>query len=136
MRVLGIDFGQARIGFALSDPLKIFASGLENYKRKKNLDEDIQHILDIIKQNDVDTIVFGYPLNMDGTKGVKCQETQEFAQLLSQKTDTKIEFQDERLTTVSAHKMLIDSGYKTKDRRQVVDEVASCIILQAYLDKK
>ena len=135
MRILGIDLGTVRMGLSISDPLKMFASSLEEYRRK-SINADIQHILDIIKEYDVDTIVLGYPLNMDGTKGVKCQETEEFANLLSQNTSIKIEYQDERLTTVSANKMLIDSGCKLSQRRQVVDKVSASIILQAYLDRK
>ena len=136
MRILGIDLGTVRIGLAISDPLQMFASSLEEYKRSKSVQADIQHIIDIIKEYDVDLVVLGYPLNMDGTKGYKCVETETFAQILSEKHNIKIEYQDERLTTVSAQKMLIDSGCKLNKRRNVIDKVSACIILQAYLDKK
>ena len=135
MRILGIDLGTVRIGFAISDPLKMFATSIEEYKRK-SLNSDIEHILDLIKEYEIDTIVLGYPLNMDGTKGIKCTETEEFAKELAQKTNIKIEYQDERLTTVSAQKMLIDSGCKLNKRRNVVDKVSASIILQAYLDRR
>ena len=135
MRILGIDLGTVRIGFAISDPLKMFATSIEEYKRK-SLDSDIEHILDLINEYEIDTIVLGYPLNMDGTKGIKCTETEEFAKELAQKTNIKIEYQDERLTTVSAQKMLIDSGCKLNKRRNVVDKVSASIILQAYLDRR
>jgi len=135
VRILGIDLGTVRIGFAVSDPLKMFATSIEEYKRK-SLTSDIEHILELIKEYEVDTIVLGYPLNMDGTKGVKCAETEEFAKELAQKTSIKIEYQDERLTTVSAQKMLIDSGCKLNKRRNVVDKVSASIILQAYLDRR
>lgn len=136
MRILGIDLGTVRIGLSISDPLNMFASSLEEYKRKKSVSEDIEHITNVIREYDVDTVVLGYPLNMDGTKGVKCNETEEFAKILSEKIDIKIEYQDERLTTVSAQKMLLDCGCKLKDRRNAVDKVSSAIILQAYLDKR
>ena len=135
MRILGIDLGTVRIGFAISDPLKMFATSIEEYKRK-SLNSDIEHILGLIKEYEIDTIVLGYPLNMDGTKGIKCTETEEFAKELAQKTNIKIEYQDERLTTVSAQKMLIDSGCKLNKRRNVVDKVSASIILQAYLDRR
>ena len=134
-KILGIDLGTVRIGFAISDPLKMFATSIEEYKRK-SLARDIEHILELIKEYEVETIVLGYPLNMDGTKGIKCTETEEFANELSQKTDIKIEYQAERLTTVSAQKMLIDSGCKLNKRRNVVDKVSAAIILQAYLDRR
>jgi putative Holliday junction resolvase len=135
VRILGIDLGTVRIGFAVSDPLKMFATSIEEYKRK-TLTRDIEHILELINEYEVDTIVLGYPLNMDGTKGPKCIETENFANELSQKTSIKIEYQDERLTTVSAQKMLIDSGCKLNKRRNVVDKVSASIILQAYLDRR
>ena len=136
MRVLGIDLGTVRMGLSISDPLNMFASSLEEYKRKKSVSDDIEHIVNIIREYDVGTVVLGYPLNMDGTKGIKCKETEDFAKILSEKIDIKIEYQDERLTTVSAQKMLLDCGCKLKDRRNVVDKVSSAIILQAYLDKR
>ena len=135
MRKLGVDLGQVRIGLAMSDALNIFASALETYKRK-SLDEDLQHIAKIANENDVDVIVFGLPINMDGTQGVKCQETYEFVDNLKKYCKQKIVFQDERLTTVSAERMLIDANVSRKDRKQVIDKVAATFILQSYLDKK
>lgn len=114
----------------------MFASSLEEYRRTKSIDADIDHIIDIINEYDVEVVVLGYPINMDGTKGPKCLETEQFAQLLSEKHNIKIEYQDERLTTVSAQKMLIDAGCKLKDRRKVIDKVSASIILQNYLDRK
>ncbi|MBQ8762347.1 MAG: Holliday junction resolvase RuvX [Clostridia bacterium] len=133
MRKLGIDLGDARIGLALSDPLGIIASGLETYKRK-NLEQDLQHIVDIIKSNNVDTIVMGLPKNMDGTEGERVEKTKEFCAKLKEVTDVKIVFMDERLTTVCAEKMLIESNVRREDRKKVIDKVAACIILQSWLD--
>ncbi len=135
MRKLGVDLGQVRIGIALSDSLNIFASALETYTRK-NLKDDLLHIADLANKYDVDVIVFGLPINMDGTQGVKCQETFEFADKLKEFCKQEIVFQDERLTTVSAERALIDANVSRKDRKQVIDKVAATFILQSYLDKK
>ncbi len=135
MRKLGVDLGQVRIGLALSDALNIFASALETYHRI-SIEEDLKHIADIANKNEVDVIVFGLPLNMDGTEGEKCQETYEFAEKLKKYCNQDIVFVDERLTTVSAEKVLIDANVSRKNRKQVIDKVAATFILQSYLDKK
>ena len=135
MRKLGLDFGDARIGLALSDPLGIFATGLETYKRK-NLDEDLQHIANLIKEKQVDTVVAGLPINMDGSMGPRVEKTKEFCEKLQEVCDIRIEYLDERLTTVAAEKMLIEQDVRREDRKKVIDKVAATIILQSFLDKK
>ncbi len=135
MKKMGVDLGQVRIGIALSDALNIFAYALETYKRK-DLNEDLKHLAKIANDNDVDTIVFGLPLNMDGTQGKKCQETYDFVENLKKHCNQQIVFQDERLTTVSAEKMLIDANVSRQGRKQVIDKIAATFILQSYLDKK
>ena len=135
MRSLGIDFGDARIGLSISDPLGFFASGLETYNRK-NLQADIQHILSLIKENDVNTLVVGLPINMDGSQGVRVDKTKEFCAEIQKLSDVKIVYMDERLTTVQAEKMLIEQNVRREDRKKVIDKVAATIILQSYLDKK
>ena len=135
MRKLGVDLGQVRIGIALSDALNIFASALETYKRR-TLEEDLQHIAKIANDNDVDVIVFGLPINMDGTQGEKCEETYRFVDALKKYCSQKIVFQDERLTTVSAEKALIEANVSRRDRKDVIDKVAATFILQSFLDRK
>lgn len=132
-RVMGIDLGDARIGIAMSDMMKIIANGYETYKR---IDEqtDLKHIADLIASNDVDTVVFGLPLNMDGTSGNRVETTREFADKLSQLVSARIAFQDERLTTVTAERMLISADVRRDKRKQVIDKIAATIILQTYLD--
>lgn len=134
MRKIGIDFGDARIGLAISDPLGFFASGLETYNRK-NLQADLKHILDLIKEKEADTLVVGLPKNMDGTEGVRVEKTKEFCQELQKLSDVNIVYMDERLTTVQAEKMLIEQNVRREDRKKVIDKVAATIILQSYLDK-
>lgn len=134
-RKMGLDLGDVNIGIAFSDPLGMFASGYENYRRK-NLNSDLEYIAGLVQDKDVDTIVIGLPINMDGTSGPRAQHTKEFADELSKCVTTKIEFIDERLTTVSAQKLLISADVRREDRKKVVDKVAASIILQSYLDKK
>lgn len=134
MRKIALDIGNVRIGIASSDPLGIIAGGYESYTRKDQ-ESDISYIAALCRAKEADTIVVGLPINMDGTEGERVRITREFAAALSQKTDAKIVFQDERLTTVQAERMLIDCNVRRDKRKQVIDKVAATIILQSYLDK-
>ena len=132
-RVMALDYGDVRIGIALSDVTRFLASGLENYTRV-NLEKDCEHIAELIKNNNVKVVVLGLPLNMDGTAGVRVDKTKQFAEELQKYTDAKIEFLDERLTSVSAEKILISADVSRKKRKQVLDKLSATIILQDYLD--
>lgn len=134
MRKIGLDVGDVRIGVAISDMLGMIANPYETYTRK-SVDEDIAHFQGIIKEQNADTIVVGLPLNMDGTQGIRVIKTKEYVEALKQKIDAKFVYQDERLTTVQAEKLLISADVRRDKRKKVVDKVASCIILQAYLDR-
>ena len=133
MRKMGLDLGDVRIGIALSDSMCIIASAYETYKRNKEID-DLKYIDKIIKEKDVDVVVVGLPLNMDGTFGDRAAKCKDFADKLAEFTKKKVVLQDERLTTVAAQKLLINSDVRREKRKQVVDKVASAIILQSYLD--
>ncbi len=133
MRKLALDVGDVRIGFATSDIMGIIASGYETYTRK-GASKDYEYIKEFCKKNSVDTIVIGLPLNMDGTEGDRVEITRQFADELKPYVENiKIVFQDERLTTVQAEKMLIQGGVRREKRKQVIDKVAATLILQAYL---
>ena len=132
-RVMALDYGEVRIGIALSDVTRFLASGYENYTRV-NLDKDCEHIADIIKTNNVKLVVIGLPINMDGTKGERVEKTYQFAEYLSKFTDVKIDYLDERLTSVSAEKILISADVSRKKRKDVLDKLSATIILQDYLD--
>ena len=135
-RVMALDFGDARIGIAMSDIMKIIANGYETYKRVSE-EKDLQYIVGLVKPNAVDEIVFGLPLNMDGTEGDRVLRTREFADKLQQLIpNVKISFQDERLTTVTGERMLIEAGVRREKRKGVIDKIAATIILQQYLDCK
>ena len=132
-RVMALDYGDVRIGIALSDITRFLASGLENYTRV-SLEADCNHIAELIANNNVKVVVLGLPLNMDGTSGVRVEKTKEFAEELKKYTDAKIDFLDERLTSVSAEKILISADVSRKKRKQVLDKLSATIILQDYLD--
>ena len=132
---MGIDYGNARIGIAFSDWLNIIANAYEVYHRV-DLDTDMQHFADLIKQNSVNHIVIGLPLNMAGEEQEIAQQTREFAGLLKDKFNLPITFIDERLTSSEAEDMLKRAGYDWRARKQMLDAVSAQIILQEYLDRK
>lgn len=134
-RKMGLDLGNVNIGIAFSDPMAMFASGFVNYRRR-SLEQDLRYIADMAKDKGVDTIVVGLPKNMDGTDGERVQFTYDFCAELQKYTSIPIVYQDERLTTVSAEKLLISADVRREKRKKVIDEVAASIILQNYLDKK
>ena len=135
-RVIALDIGDVRIGIATSDPMGIIAGGHETYTRTKDFDRDIDYVVGLAKDKQCSVIVLGLPLNMDGTSGKRVKLVKEFASKLSEKTDIKIDFQDERLSTVSAERMLISGNVSREKRKKVIDKVAATIILQNYLDIK
>ena len=133
MRKMCLDYGDVRIGIAFSDLLNIIANGYETYTRK-GLQEDIEYLAELAKQKDVDTIILGLPINMDGTEGERARVTREFGDLLNQRTQLPIKYLDERLTSASAERMLIEADMRREKRKQVIDKISATIILQNYLD--
>ncbi len=133
MRILGIDYGDSRTGFALSDELGFGAHTLETL-HEKSMKKVAQHAAELAKQTAVGQIVIGLPKNMNGTIGPRGERTQMFAALLQELIDLKIIFWDERLTTVSAHQLMNETNVRGKKRKNSVDQVAAAFILQAYLD--
>ena len=133
-RYLGIDYGSVRIGLALSDPLKIIANGLTTIQ---NDDHCLSKILSIIKEQNVEKIIVGKPLNLKGEMGTKAEETLGFVKKLQERTSVEIVQIDERFTSVMAQRSIRAMGTPKKQRQQnkgKVDEVASAILLQGYLD--
>ena len=134
-RVLALDVGDRRIGIAVSDPLGWTAQGLENYTRRDDdLQADIRHILEIAERYKPVRLLFGMPRNMDGSYGMQAQKVWAFADAVLAEWDGDHDFYDERLTTMSAQRVLIDADLSRKRRKQVVDKLAAVIILQGYLD--
>ncbi len=132
-RILAIDYGQRRIGLAVSDPLGIIAQGLETLS--VNSPEDaLSEIEQLVKVYRVSEIILGLPVNMDGTEGQKAQEVSGFAEQLRKKTGASVILCDERLTSLAAHRVLHQMGLKIKNRKRDVDRIAAQILLQEYLD--
>ena len=135
MKILALDIGTVRIGVATSDIMEIIASAYEVYRRK-HLAADVEHIAKIVSDLAVGEIVIGLPLKMDGSEGQSVEMAREFGDELSKHVSVPIYYQDERLSTVTAQKILIESGMRREKRKDKVDSIAATIILQTYLDKK
>ena len=133
MRKMALDYGEVRIGIAFSDILNIIANGYETYTRK-NLESDLEYLNKLVKEKEVDTIILGLPINMDGTEGERALATREFGDLLAEKTGLVVKYLDERLTSASAERMLIEADMRREKRKQVIDKISATIILQNYLD--
>lgn len=133
MRILGIDYGDARVGVAVSDELGFTAQGIGTLKNKgmKNL---IDELLAIINKYSPEKIVVGLPKNMDGTIGFRGEATYAFTDALKEVYHGEIIYQDERLTTVGASRFLNETNTRGKKRKNVVDTVAACLILENYLN--
>ncbi len=134
MKILALDVGTVRIGIATCDPLEIIASPLEVYKRRTPY-LDARYIVELAEKIEAQKIVFGLPLKLDGTEGDSANMARQLASKVSQHTSLPIVFQDERLSTVSAERILIETGNSRSDRKGKIDAVAATIILQNYLDK-
>lgn len=135
MKILALDIGTVRIGIATSDIMEIIASAYEVYRRK-NLDSDVKYIAELVSKLDAGEIVIGLPLKLDGTEGQSVDMARAFGEKLSELVNVPIVYQDERLSTVSAQRILIESGMRREKRKDKVDSIAATIILQTYLDKK
>jgi putative Holliday junction resolvase len=133
LRILGLDVGKKTIGVAISDPLGFTAQGLTTIRRTKK-EQDIQEIKKFCDEYDVKVIVIGLPKNMNGTIGPSGEITMAFGKLIEEELKIEIKFWDERLTTVAAHKAMIEADLSRSKRKKIVDKVASTYILQGYLD--
>jgi putative Holliday junction resolvase len=132
-RVLGLDLGQARIGVAISDDRRRVAVPLGTIRT--GAPQDVKAIATIVRTNGVSEIVVGHPLRMSGSSGEAADQAEKFAHALRGFLEIPVHLQDERLTTVQAHRALSGAGLSGRDRRAVVDESAATLILQAYLDR-
>ncbi|MCF2641077.1 MAG: Holliday junction resolvase RuvX [Lachnospiraceae bacterium] len=137
MRIIGLDFGSKTVGVAMSDGLLLTAQGVEIVRRKSptKLRQTLARIEEIITEyGDVEKIVLGYPKNMNSTEGERCERTLEFKEMLEKRTGLPVVLWDERLTTVAADNVMMESGIRRENRKQYVDEIAAQFILQGYLD--
>ncbi len=135
MKILALDIGTVRIGIATSDIMEIIASAYEVYRRK-NTDADVKYVAELVQKLGAGEVVIGLPLKLDGTEGQSVEMAKAFGDALSKLVEVPIVYQDERLSTVSAQRILIESGMRREKRKDKVDSIAATIILQTYLDKK
>lgn len=134
-RKMGVDYGDRRIGIALTDALCIISSPFEVYQNKGEEDA-LNHLCELVKKYDVDEIAFGLPLNMDGTEGERALIHKDFGQKLENLSGAKVYFVDERLTSAEAEEMLIESGVRREKRKELIDKISAQIILQTYLSSR
>jgi putative Holliday junction resolvase len=133
-RVLGIDYGDSRIGLAMSDPLKIIASPFKTIRNEGNK-KCLQVFQSLIKEKDVEAIVVGLPIGLKGQETVQTKKVREFVNLLYA-LKLPIHLEDERLSSVSAEKSMIQQNIKTGHNKGLIDQRAAAIILQQFLDKQ
>lgn len=134
MRILGIDYGEKRIGLAISTPVGFIARGLPTIERMDGVDY-MEELADVIKEEEVGTVIVGLPKNMNDTIGEKAEEVLEFVETLKSKFDLPVHTVDERLSTVRAHKVMSGAKMSRKRKKERVDMIAAQLILQCYLDK-
>ncbi|MEG1311491.1 MAG: Holliday junction resolvase RuvX [Romboutsia sp.] len=134
-RIMGLDVGDKTIGVSVCDLMGLTAQGVKTVRRvgKK---KDIEELKSIIAERQVNKIVSGLPKNMNGTLGPQGEKVIKFCELLEKETGIKIEYWDERLSTVAAERTLIEGNVRRENRKSVIDMVAAVIILQGYLDRQ
>jgi len=132
-RILGIDWGEKRIGLALSDPLGIIATSLATVEKKEGFDLT-NYLKQLISEQEIAKIILGFPKNMDGSVGPKAEEVLAFKATLEKEINLPIILWDERLTTVSAQRSLREAEVKMKKGKKFLDKIAAVLILQNYLD--
>ena len=135
-RIMGLDFGSKTVGVAISDPLFITAQGIEIIRRKdeNHLRQTLSRIEALIEEYEVTEIVLGLPKNMNNTMGVRAELSLDFKEKLERRTGLPVTMWDERLTTVSADRVMMESGIRREERKEYVDAIAASFILQGYLD--
>ena len=137
MRKLGIDYGDARVGIAITDGLNITVQGMETIKRNKYDKVVLKRIDELSEFYDIDTIVVGLPITLKGTKSIRTEETEKFIHKLKWKNNKlKIETMDERLTTVEAHKTMNFLNINKHKKRNIVDTISAVYILETYMERE
>lgn len=134
MRIMGLDIGDKTVGVAISDPFGWTAQGIKTIRRK-SIKYDLNEILNLINEYGIEKIVAGLPKNMNNTLGPRSEKVMDFCEKLKEVTDIEIIYQDERLTTVAAERVLLEADVSRKKRKSVIDTIAATYILQSYLDK-
>lgn len=133
MKILGVDFGDSRTGYAISDALGFGASVITAFK-SGNIKNVAEHTAALAGELGAEKIVVGYPKNMNGTIGPRAEKTRRLVEAIKKFTDIPIILWDERLTTVSAHNLMNETNVRGKKRKESVDSISAAYILQGYLD--
>lgn len=136
MRIMGLDYGSKTVGVAVSDPLGLTAQGIETICRKEEnkLRKTLARIEELVKEYEVEKIVLGLPKHMNNDLGERAEKSLEFQEMLMRRTGLEVMMWDERLSTASAERTLIESQVRREDRKKYVDKIAAVFILQGYLD--
>lgn len=134
MRILGLDVGEKTIGVAVSDPLGLTAQGICTIRRK-SLNVDIDEINKYVVEYGCELIVVGLPKNMNGTIGPSGEKVLKLSEKIREKINIKVDTWDERLTTVAAHRVMLEADLSREKRKKIVDKLAAMYILQGYLDR-
>jgi putative Holliday junction resolvase len=135
MRILGIDFGDVRIGVAVSDPMGWTAQMVETIHWRFDTEKPLARIVELVRQYPCDKVVVGLPRNMDGSSGFRVEKTLDFIRLLEERIPAvPVETWDERLTTVMAQRAMHEMGIRAREQKGKIDQMAAAMILQGYLD--
>ena len=136
MRIMGLDYGSRTVGVAVSDALGLTAQAVETVTREEEnkLRKTLRRIEELAGADEVDRIVLGCPKNMNNTQGERVEKTEVFKEMLERRLNRPVILWDERLTTVAAERILMESGVRRENRKKVIDQVAAVLILQGYLD--
>ena len=136
MRIMGLDYGSKTVGVAVSDALLLTAQAVETICRtqENKLRKTLARIEELCREYEVERIVLGFPKNMNNTEGERVEKTKAFGEMLERRTGLPVHYWDERLTTVAAEQILMESGVRRENRKAVIDKVAAGLILQGYLD--
>ena len=137
MRIMGLDYGSRTVGVAVCDPLGITAQTVETITRRdeNKLRQTLARIETLAAEYGVERIVLGYPKNMNNTLGDRAKKSEELKAALERRTGLPVVLWDERLTTVAAERVLMESGVRREHRKKSVDQIAAAMILQGYLDR-
>ena len=138
MRIMGLDYGSKTVGVAISDPLGLTAQGIEIIRRKSenHLRQTLARIEELVAEYQVESIVLGFPKNMNNTIGDRAEKSLAFKEMLEKRTGLDVVMWDERLTTVEANRTLMEGKVRREDRSKYVDMLAAVYILQGYLDSR
>ncbi len=135
MRIIGLDYGEARIGVSVSDIMETIANPLDTIE-ERDREKQLEKVIEVVEREKAEKIVVGLPKRMDGSLGHRAEYTREFAEELAQRCSLPLVMWDERLSSSEAHRMLESGGVSGKKRKTKVDKIAAVLILQTYLDSQ